>query len=86
MSDFTTWKAIKDDLGYMSRARTVKHLLTDNNKADRVAKNKKNINAMETKRSYLIFGPPTRPTSTHVISTYGATSRVRPASYTTPPS
>ena len=34
----------------------------------------------------LDFGLPTPPTSTHVISTCGAASWVRPASHTTPPS
>ena len=38
---FFIWKAIKDDLGYVSRARGVKHLLTDKNKAVRVVKGNK---------------------------------------------
>ena len=37
MSNYIIWKAIKDELGYMSRAWSVKHLLTDKNKAVRVA-------------------------------------------------
>ena len=48
MSNLTIRKAIKDSLGYMSRARDVKHLLTYKNKADRVAEGKKIIYAIKT--------------------------------------
>ena len=64
LSNFIIWKAIKDDLGYMSRARGDKHLLTDKNKAVRVAKGKKDIKAMKTKGGdfwTLDFLPPNLP-------------------------
>ena len=49
VSDFTIRKAIKYNLDYMSRARGVKHLLTDKNKANRVSKGKRIISSMKTK-------------------------------------
>ena len=50
----TIRRAIKEDLGYRSRVRAVKHLLTTQHKADRVTKGMK-INAMKTKGGYLRF-------------------------------
>ena len=68
LSNFIILKAFKDDLGYMPRARGVKHLLTDKNKAVRGAnggqRQKKNIKAMKTKGGdfwTLDFLPPNLP-------------------------
>lgn len=55
VSDFVIRKAIKDDLGYMSRSRGVRHLLTEGNKLNRVSKGKKILNALKSKGGYLKF-------------------------------
>ncbi|QQP52579.1 Transposable element tcb2 transposase [Caligus rogercresseyi] len=51
----TIEKAIKIDLGYRSRARAKKHLLTEQNMADRVSKGKILINQMKSKSGFLRF-------------------------------
>ncbi|QQP41915.1 Transposable element tcb2 transposase [Caligus rogercresseyi] len=51
----TIEKAIKVDLRYRSRARATKHLLTEQNIADRVSKGKILINQMKSKSGFLRF-------------------------------
>ncbi|QQP57689.1 Transposable element tcb2 transposase, partial [Caligus rogercresseyi] len=55
VSHTTIRRAVKDDLNYRSRCKCVKHLLTAQNKADRVSKGRKILNDLKSKGHYLRF-------------------------------